>query len=160
MNYQIQPIHPSQDQKMCFIIKSVGKEFGAIGDGFGPSDPEVEAMSQYYSDDSNSCYLIATINGLVVGGCGIATFNGDKDICELRKLFISKESRGLGLGIKLTEQCLAYAQQKGYKSCYLDTLSNMQSAIKLYEKLDFKHLPKPLDGTIHNGCDVWMLKQL
>jgi putative acetyltransferase len=36
----------------------------------------------------------------------------------------------------------------------------MTSAISLYEKLGFKHLAKPLAGTIHNGCDVWMLSEL
>lgn len=160
MNKKIQEIQSSQDQTMCSIIKQVGQEFGAIGDGFGPSDLEVEAMSQHYSDLSNSCYLVATIDGVVVGGSGIAAFNDHDDVCELRKLFILKESRGLGLGKKLTEQCLRYAKQKGYKRCYLDTLSNMTSAIALYEKLGFKHLHKPLAGTIHNGCDVWMLKEL
>jgi putative acetyltransferase len=34
----------------------------------------------------------------------------------------------------------------------------MTSAIALYEKLGFTHLERPLDGTIHGGCDVWMLK--
>jgi putative acetyltransferase len=160
MNVQIQTIQSAQDQEICFIIKNVGQEFGAIGDGFGPSDPEVEAMSQYYDDATNSRYLVALIEGQVVGGSGIAAFNGDQKVCELRKLFLVKESRGLGIGKNLTEQCLAYAKQKGYTSCYLDTLSTMTSAITLYEKLGFKHLQKPLAGTIHNGCDVWMLKQL
>jgi len=36
----------------------------------------------------------------------------------------------------------------------------MKSAISLYEKLGFIHLDKPLAGTIHSGCDVWMLKDL
>ena len=43
---------------------------------------------------------------------------------------------------------------------HLDTLQSMTSAIVLYEKLGFEHLDKPLEGTIHNSCDVWMLKEL
>ncbi|MCJ8348539.1 GNAT family N-acetyltransferase [Moritella sp.] len=138
----------------------MGEEYGAIGDGFGPSDAEVNAMSQHYADENASRYFIATIKGNIVGGCGIAAFNGSNDICELRKLFLLPESRGLGLGKKLTEDCLKYAQNKGYTKCYLDTLKSMQSAISLYENLGFKHLDKSLAGTIHNGCDVWMLKAL
>lgn len=157
---KIQKIKPQYDTKVCEIIRKVGKEFGAIGDGFGPSDPEVLAMSQHYNDSKFSTYLIATIEGNVVGGSGIAAFNGNNKICELRKLFLLPESRGLGLGKQLTESCLDYAKSKGYQQCYLDTLSNMKSAISLYEKLGFKHLDKPLEGTIHNGCDVWMLKDL
>jgi len=160
MVFKISDITAAQDQQVCRIIKSVGEEHGAVGDGFGPSDQEVAAMSQYYKDEHNSKYLVATINGKVVGGSGVAPFNDSADICELRKLFLLPESRGLGIGKALAEQCLAYAKLRGYKSCYLDTLSNMKPAITLYEKLGFKHLTSPLNGTIHGGCDIWMLKEL
>jgi len=160
VSYEIQEIKPQHDAQVCEIIKKVGKEYGAVGEGFGPSDPEVDAMSQNYNDETASKYLVATINGSLVGGSGVAAFNDSEEVCELRKLFLLPESRGLGLGKKLTEDCLEYAKSKGYKKCYLDTLQSMKSAISLYEKLGFKHLEQPLEGTIHNGCDVWMLKEL
>lgn len=160
MSYDIRQIDPKHDAKVCEIIKSVGKEYGAIGEGFGTSDLEVIAMSRHYNDNSASRYFVAMIEGTIVGGAGIAGFNGSHTICELRKLFLLPESRGLGIGKKLTEDCLTYAKNKGYESCYLDTLATMKSAIALYEKLGFEYLDKPLVGTIHNGCDVWMLKAL
>ncbi|NET38261.1 MAG: GNAT family N-acetyltransferase [Cyanothece sp. SIO1E1] len=157
---KIEEIKPEYDRKIFQIIKSVGAEYGAIGDGFGPSDLEVLCMSQHYKDENNSIYWVAIINGQVVGGSGIAAFNGSSDICELRKLFLLPESRGLGLGKALTLRCLSYAKAKGYKQCYLDTLSSMKSAISLYEKLGFKRLLSPLDGTEHSRCDIWMIKEL
>ncbi len=160
MSYKIQEIQKGDDSIICEIIKEVGAEYGAIGDGFGPSDPEVLCMSQNYRDSANSRYFVAKVQGKVVGGCGVAPFNGSTKICELKKLFLLPGSRGFGLGRKLTEQCLEYAKLKGFESCYLDTLKNMKSAIALYENLEFKYLDKPLAGTEHNGCDVWMLKQL
>ena len=160
MDYEIHEIMPQHDSRICEIIRNVGEEFGAIGEGFGPSDPEVSAMSQHYNDEHCSKYLVATINDVIVGGCGVASFNGSHEICELRKLFLLPESRGLGVGKKLTEGCLTYAKQQGYKKCYLDTLTSMASAVSLYEKLGFRHLDKPLGGTVHIGCDVWMLKDL
>ncbi len=160
MSCQIQKIRSEHNSKICTIIKSVGEEFGAIGEGFGPSDPEVLAMSQYYNDSSSSLYLVAIVEREIVGGSGVAAFNGSKEVCELRKLFLLPESRGLGIGEKLTENCLEYAKSKGYKKCYLDTLDSMKAAISLYEKLGFKHLDQPLKGSIHNGCDVWMIKGL
>ncbi|RTZ15553.1 GNAT family N-acetyltransferase [Vibrio aquaticus] len=158
MTILIEPIRPEHDAEICTIIKAVGAEFGAVGEGFGPSDPEVEAMSQYYTLDKNSVYLVATLNGNIVGGCGIAPFNGSSTTCELKKLFLLPESRGLGIGASLSEQCLAFAKQQRFTQCYLDTLSSMDSAIRLYEKLGFKHLTQPLEGTEHGGCDIWMLK--
>jgi putative acetyltransferase len=160
VSYQIQQIKPIHDTTICQIIKKVGEEYGAVGEGFGPSDPEVNAMSQHYNDESSSRYFVAFIKGSIVGGSGIAAFNGSREVSELRKLFLLPESRGLGVGKKLTVECLEYAKRKGYKKCYLDTLRSMKSAIALYEKLGFKHLDKPLEGTIHNSCDVWMLKEL
>lgn len=117
-------------------------------------------MSQHYNDTSSSRYLVALIAGDVVGGCGIAPFNGSQEVCELRKLFLLPEGRGLGLGRRLTEDCLKYAESIGYRRCYLDTLRNMKSAISLYEKLGFRHLNKPYEDSPHTGCDVWMLKEL
>lgn len=159
MNYEIEEIKSLHDEKICQIIKTVGEEYGAIGEGFGPSDPEVGAMSRNYNDDQSSRYFIAVLNGNIVGGGGIAAFNNSKKTCELRKLFLLPESRGLGIGKQLTKECLTYAKNKGYKMCYLDTLKSMTSAIALYEDLGFEYLDKPLNGTIHKGCDVWMLKE-
>lgn len=160
MTVLIEPIRPEHDAKICTIIKAVGAEFGAVGEEFGPSDPEVDAMSQHYTLDNKSLYLVATLNGKIVGGCGLAPFNNSEQVCELKKLFLLPESRGLGLGKALSEQCLSFATAQGFSACYLDTLSSMTSAIKLYEKLGFEHLDKALDGTEHGKCDVWMLKPL
>lgn len=160
MSYQILNISKKYDAKVCAIIKAVGEEHGAVGEGYGPSDPEVNAMSEYYNAETKSCYLIAIVNGEVVGGCGLASFSSSTTTCELKKLFLLPQSRGFGLGKKLSQACLDFANQQGYKECYLDTLSNMQPAIALYEKLGFKHLSAPLTGTEHSACDVWMLKYL
>lgn len=160
VNYVIQEIEPHHDVRVCEIIEMVGREYGAIGEGFGPSDSEVQAMSLYYTNETSSRYLVANIGNKLVGGSGISSFNNSFEICELRKLFLLPESRGLGIGKKLIEECLAYAKNKGYKKCYLDTLKSMTSAIALYEKLGFRHLDSALEGTIHNSCDVWMLKEL
>lgn len=157
MKYEIQK---ENDPLVAEIIQQVGAEYGAIGDGFGPSDAEVLCMSQHYTDALKSRYLIAKVGEKVVGGCGIAPFNASDAICELKKLFLLPESRGLGLGRKLAQQCIEYAKSQGFESCYLDTLDNMQSAIVLYESLGFTHLQEPLAGTEHNGCNVWVLKQL
>lgn len=58
MRVEIVPIRPEFDAEICQIIQSVGAEFGAIGEGFGPSDAEVLAMSQYYREQDRSAYLL------------------------------------------------------------------------------------------------------
>lgn len=156
----IKPIIPSDDPVVCEIIRRVGIEYGAVGEGFGPSDPEVTCMSKHYQISNNSQYLVAQLNNIVVGGCGIAPFNNSPTTCELKKLFLLPESRGLALGQQLVTQSLNFAKAQGFKTCYLDTLSNMTAAIALYEKLGFVHRDAPLAGTQHNACDVWMIATL
>ncbi|WP_068713938.1 GNAT family N-acetyltransferase [Vibrio tritonius] len=160
MQAQIVPIDSHHDEAMCHIIKTVGAEFGAIGDGFGPSDAEVLHMSQHYSVSDHSGYFVIEQNGVVLGGGGIAPFAGSTERCELRKVFLSPQARGLGMGRQLVAYCLQFAREMGYAHCYLDTLHTMSGAIALYEKLGFEHLPAPYSGTEHNGCDVWMECQL
>lgn len=160
MSCVVETLTSQYDESVRHIIEQVGAEFGAVGEGYGPSDPEVLCMSQHYGDDSKSVYLVALLDGEVVGGCGLAAFNGSDEVCELKKLFILPEGRGHGLGKKMSIACLDYARSQGYQSCYLDTLTAMKVAIRLYESLGFEHLDAPLDGTLHNSCDVWMLKSL
>lgn len=160
MTPHIRLIQAQDDEKICRIIQQVGAEFGAIGEGFGPSDPEVLAMSQHYPASQRSAYFVALLDGNVVGGGGIAPFHNKQTVCELRKLFLLPESRGKGLGKALTEACIGFARAQGFEQCYLDTLENMDAAIGLYEKIGFVHLEQALDGTIHDGCDVWMLLDL
>ncbi|MEZ9631501.1 GNAT family N-acetyltransferase [Vibrio breoganii] len=160
MSLEIVSITPEFDPIVKQIIKKVGEEFGAVGEGYGPSDPEVEKMSQYYILENKSRYFVALKDGVVVGGCGVAPFTEDLSTCELKKLFLLEEARGLGLGKALSNHCLDFAKEQGFTQCYLDTLSNMTSAVHLYEKLGFEHLSAPLAGTLHNMCDVWMLRTL
>jgi putative acetyltransferase len=56
--------------------------------------------------------------------------------------------------------CLEDAKNFGYESCYLESLSNMLDARRLYEKFGFKIIDAPMGNTGHSGCNVFMLKKL
>jgi putative acetyltransferase len=43
---------------------------------------------------------------------------------------------------------------------YIETLPELEKAIRVYEKFGFSYLDKPLGDTGHFGCSVWMLKAL
>ncbi len=49
MKYRIVDISSEHDNDICYIIKNVGVEFGAVGEGFGPGDDEVLEMSAHYN---------------------------------------------------------------------------------------------------------------
>lgn len=156
---RISEITRAQDAAIKEIITTVGVEFGAVGEGYGPADAEVSAMSEHYLDANRSLYLVAEVDGKIVGGGGIAGFEGRPQTSELRKLFLLPSARGLGLGEAISRQCLEYAEKRGYTECYLETIGSMESAIALYYKLGFTILDEPFPGSVHGGCEIWMLKR-
>ncbi|GAM72034.1 histone acetyltransferase HPA2 [Vibrio sp. JCM 19236] len=54
MSLEIVKVSKQYDADLCQVIKSVGAEYGAVGEGFGPSDAEVENMSQFYTAENQS----------------------------------------------------------------------------------------------------------
>ena len=69
-------------------------------------------------------------------GC-VAIRNNEKDIAELKRMFILPEHRGKKTGRKLLEIALDKAKQLGYKKVRLDTLSSMTRARQLYHSFGF-----------------------
>lgn len=97
----------------------------------------------------------------ILGGAGIAQLkNSTENICELQKMYFSPEARGKGLGSKMMKTCLQKAKKLGYEKCYLETLPYMKDARKLYRKVGFQSLDKPLGDTGHYSCNMWMIKTL
>jgi putative acetyltransferase len=92
----------------------------------------------------------------VSGGGGIAPLDGGaREVCELRKMYFLPELRGLGVGRRVLDRCLATARELGYRQCYLETLTGMDAAKRLYERTGFRRLDAPCGATGHFGCDAW-----
>ncbi len=153
---KLRPIETRDDAAMAAIIRKVMPEFGADGPGFAIHDTEVEGMSAAYSRPGRAYWVVEDETGRVVGGAGIAPLDGNEPgVCELRKMYFLPEARGLGLGERMLRQCLVFAREAGYRTCYLETLTGMAQAQKLYERLGFQRLDKPMGATGHFGCDRW-----
>jgi len=149
----IRPIQPSDDAAVAAIIRAVMPEFGAGGPGFAIHDPEVGAMSSAYAGD-RAIYLVVVDGDRVVGGGGIAPLaGGDEGTCELRKMYFLPEARGRGVGRALLARCLDEARARGFATCYLETLTGMDAAQHLYERLGFRRLEGPMGATGHFSCN-------
>jgi len=160
MSFQIRPIKAADDAAVARIIRSVMPEFGADGPGFAIHDPEVSEMSRAYAAP-RSAYFVVERDGDVLGGGGIAPLSdGDADTCELRKMYFLPALRGLGAGEALMRQCLEAARSHGFKRCYLETLTGMDAAKRLYRKSGFTTIPKSLGATGHFGCDSFFIREL
>jgi putative acetyltransferase len=153
--FVIRPIEPADDPAMASIIRAVMPEFGADGPGFAIHDPEVSAMHDAYVGPRHA-YFVVTEGERVVGGGGVAPLTGgDASTCEVRKMYFLPEARGTGAGRALLAHCLEVARVRGFTHCYLETLTGMDAAQRLYEKLGFKRLDAPLGATGHTSCNRW-----
>ena len=158
--FTIRPIEARDDAAMASIIRTVMPEFGATGSGFAISDPEVDWMHRAYAQP-RCAYFVVERDGRVVGGAGVAPLEGgDPSVCELRKMYFLPEARGIGAGAAMMTRCLAAARQIGFRQCYLETLTGMDSAMKLYERSGFRRISCSMGQTGHGGCNTFYLLDL
>ena len=156
----LRPIAPADDAAMAAVIRAVMPEFGACGDGFAINDPEVDWMSRAYAEPRHA-YFVLERDGRVLGGAGVAPLaGGDAETCELRKMYFLPEARGTGAGAAMMARCLEAARGFGFRQCYLETLTGMDAAMRLYERSGFHRIPAPMGATGHGGCNTFYLLEL
>lgn len=158
--FTIRPIEARDDAAIARIIRTVMPEFGACGSGFAINDPEVDWMHRAYAAP-RCAYFVVERDGIVEGGGGVAPLEGaDAGTCELRKMYFLPQLRGLGAGAAVMERCLDAARRFGFSRCYLETLSGMDAAMRLYERSGFRRIDAPMGDTGHGGCNTFYLREL
>lgn len=156
----IRPIQKADNEQIASVIRSVLIEHDVPKVGTAYADVSLDSMFETYSLP-RSRYFVVENNGKIIGGAGISQLENESDtICELQKMYFLPESRGLGVGSEMMQQCLAFAQSVGFKKCYLETMPYMHAAQKLYLKFGFHYIEAPMGCTGHTSCPVWMLKEL
>lgn len=157
---RIREIKEKDNHTMERIIKRSLESFGLNIPGTAYFDPQLSSLAQFYKETPNAKYWVAVNEqDEAVGGVGIAPFGQMAGLCELQKLYITPEARGLGLSNELMKAALGFAKEH-YTHCYLETLQKLGAANSLYMKFGFHPLEQPLDGSEHNAMDAWYMKEL
>lgn len=154
------PIKAQDNAAIAEIIrKSFFENKIAHLEGVSLHDPELDHLSEVYNQPGTG-YWIAEANGRIVGGAGLAPLKGEKDVCEMQKLYFTREVKGMGMGRRMIAFINAQAKAMGYKFCYLETLDELKDAVHLYEAFGFRHLSERMGNTGHDSCGICMLKEL
>lgn len=149
----IRLVKKEDNAQVATIIRTVMPAFGAAAPGFAIHDAEVDQIYEAYNEP-RCAYYVCEVDGKVIGGGGIAPLaDGDKDTCELKKMYFLEEARGKGLGQQVLSACIKAAKDIGFKYCYLETFNTMTQAMKLYERNNFKKIDGPEGNTGHFACD-------
>lgn len=93
-----------------------------------------------------------------VAGC-IALRPLGSGACEMKRLYVSEEFRGMRIGKLLIERVIEDARTIGYATMRLDTFPpKMGKAVQLYESYGFRKIPpyynNPNDGVLFMELDL------
>lgn len=109
---------------------------------YGWGDPFEGLCAQIVADFVNNndptcerCW-IADVNGENVG-CVMLVKDAAPDTARIRLLLVDPKGRGLGLGARLTDECVRFAREAGYKKITLWTHSILTAARHIYQKAGF-----------------------
>lgn len=97
----------------------------------GPYQPPRGALLTLHADDG------------LAGCCAVRPLDNTDyaNACEMKRLFVRRQYRGLGFGRILAEAILDTARQHEYACVLLDTLSDMETARAMYRDLGFTEIP-------------------
>ena len=85
----------------------------------------------------------------------VAMLRGEDGRCELAKMAVAPSHQRRGIGELLGAACRSWAASQGMRTVFLETNSRLDGAIRLYERLGFRHAPWPHPSDYARG-DVYM----
>ncbi|MBI5277002.1 MAG: MarR family transcriptional regulator [Burkholderiales bacterium] len=134
------------------------REYG-FGPGFEALVAEIAARYLRNFDPAWERGWIAELEGQRVG-C-VFVVRKSATVAQLRMLILLPEARGLGLGGRLTDECITFARSKGYRKMMLWTNGHLDAARAIYQSRGFVRVKEePLEADYHAGLtsEIWELK--
>ena len=158
MDYRI--IEPKDDLILADIIRTNLKAYNMDIPGTVYFDDNLNHLSDYYLASPKRTYFIALDDANnIIGGIGLAELDFIDDTAELQKLYLIDAAKGQGLSYKLMALVERAAIDRGYKQIYLETHTNLKTAIHVYEKCGYKLIEKPSE-VVHSSMNRFYLKKL
>ncbi len=88
-------------------------------------------------NEPEGCILLYIPPQQKAGGV-VALHQLEAEVCEMKRLYVSPESRHQKAGYFLVTEVLNEARKKGYKEIRLDTLRRFEAAIRIYRDMGFE----------------------
>jgi putative acetyltransferase len=116
---------------------------------------ELERLPALYAPPAGRL-LLARLGDDVVG-CVAVRARGVAE-CEMKRLYVRSEHRGLQIGRSLAHALIEHARADGHRRMVLHTLESMTAARGLYRALGFTpcppYDPAPVAGSVYLALDL------
>lgn len=127
-------------------LETAGRLLLAYGAETG-IDPERHGLTAELADlpaafaPPGGTLLLATVDGEVAGCVVVRPLpDGAPGVAEIKRLYVTREHRGHGVGRRLLGSAVTGARRLGYVSIRLDSLPTMVEAIALYRRAGFREV--------------------
>lgn len=159
--FNYRKIEAGDDPLIAKIIRTNLEDLHLDIPGTAYFDPELDHLSAFYGQNPKKRVYLIALNQeeQVIGGVGIAEFDGFDNCAELQKLYLDDSVKGRGYGKSLMQLAENWARSAGYQNLYLETHTNLVTAIKLYEKLGFHQIERP-GSVLHGTMNLFYRKAL
>ncbi len=148
---RILPVRTASDLDAVVTLFRAYAASLAIDLSYQDFDAEMAAMPGKYAPPEGELLLAAGPEGLSVG-CVALRRGPHAEACEMKRLYVAPEGRGMGVGRALVAAVVRVAARVGYAEIVLDTLPSMHRAQALYASLGFEaiapYYDTPIAGTV------------
>ncbi len=121
--------------------------------GFDPSATLPAATAEF--TPPHGVFVVARLRAAAVGCAGLKLLEGGKS--ELKRMWISGDCRGLGIGGRLLAEMERRAAEAGARSVRLETNASLVEAVSMYRGAGYREVP-PFNAEPY--ADHWFEKQL
>ncbi|THX15220.1 acetyltransferase [Aureobasidium pullulans] len=156
-SFSIQPATTAEDLLEITDLFTAYAESLNIDLSFQDFTTELSNLPGKYSPPNGVLLLARNDNGRAIGCVGLRPLD-DEEVCEMKRLYVTPEGRGTGLGKALVKEVIQKAKAMGYQVMRLDTLASMEAAKALYMGLGFverkAYYDTPIEGTVFFELDL------
>jgi putative acetyltransferase len=135
MRFVLRPVTPPDVGGVIELVRDSLAEFGLEFGVGSDTDEQLRDLPASYAERGGAFVVAVDESGSVIGTAGV--FPVATAVYELRKMYLRPAARGLGIGARLFDACLAFCQKQAARAIVLDTLHNMTAAIGFYERRGF-----------------------
>lgn len=123
---------------------------------FQSFDQELAELPGDYAPPGGRLFLAT--EGDMAAGC-IALHRIEKDVCEMKRLYVRPAFRGKRLGFNLVQTVIDSAREIGYALMRLDTVEPiMKDAVAMYRRFGFREIApyrvNPIAGALYMELDL------